>query len=171
MRIIALAAVALVCVLANASVAVAESPNTPSRSNLARAARGDALRATARKWETLVGLSRARTRWSTASRPGYRFWQQRARAVARLAASPPHKRGWLCIHRFEGSWSDSGDPYWGGLQMDRGFMATYAPRSLLRRGYANSWTPLEQMWVAERAHRSGRGYGPWPNTARYCGLL
>ena len=34
------------------------------------------------------------------------------------------------------------------------------------RGWANRWTALEQMWVAERAHRSGRGYGPWPNTAR-----
>ena len=55
--------------------------------------------------------------------------------------------------------------------MDRSFMSSYAPASLLRRGYANSWTPLEQMWVAERAYRSGRGFGPWPNTARMCGLL
>ena len=91
--------------------------------------------------------------------------------VRRLAARPPHRRGWLCIHHFEGSWRDGNDPYWGGLQMDRGFMRSYAPRLLLRRGWANRWTPLEQMWVAERAHRSGRGYGPWPNTARYCGLL
>jgi hypothetical protein len=27
------------------------------------------------------------------------------------------------------------------------------------------------MWAAERAHRSGRGFYPWPNTARYCGLI
>jgi hypothetical protein len=27
------------------------------------------------------------------------------------------------------------------------------------------------MWVAERAHRSGRGFYPWPNTARHCGLI
>jgi len=27
------------------------------------------------------------------------------------------------------------------------------------------------MWVAERAHRAGRGFTPWPNTARSCGLL
>jgi hypothetical protein len=26
------------------------------------------------------------------------------------------------------------------------------------------------MWVAERAYRT-RGYWPWPNTARYCGLI
>ena len=49
-------------------------------------------------------------------------------------------------------------------------MHTYAPRFLLRKGLADRWTALEQMWVAERAHRSGRGYGPWPNTARSCGL-
>ena len=99
------------------------------------------------------------------------LWQRRAAAAQRRAEKPPHLRQFLCIHRFEGSWSDSGDPYWGGLQMDRGFMHTYAPRSLLRKGLANRWTALEQMWVAERAHRSGRGYGPWPNTARSCGLL
>ena len=34
---------------------------------------------------------------------------------------------------------------------------------------ADHWTPIEQMWVAERAYRSGRGFYPWPNTARYCG--
>jgi hypothetical protein len=55
--------------------------------------------------------------------------------------------------------------------MDRGFMEGYAPHHLLRRGWANHWSPLEQMWVAERAYRSGRGFYAWPNTARACGLL
>ncbi len=55
--------------------------------------------------------------------------------------------------------------------MDRGFMRSYAPAVLLRRGWADRWNPLEQMWVAERAHRSGRGFYPWPNTARMCGLI
>jgi hypothetical protein len=50
-------------------------------------------------------------------------------------------------------------------------MRSYAARDLLRRGWANNWSPLEQMWVAERAYRSGRGFYPWPNTARYCGLI
>jgi hypothetical protein len=77
----------------------------------------------------------------------------------------------MCIHRYEGSWRDSGDPYWGGLQMDRGFMLRYAAPVLLRRGWANHWSPLAQMWVAERAFRSGRGFYPWPNTARICGLI
>ncbi len=49
--------------------------------------------------------------------------------------------------------------------------ASTAPELLRRKGTADRWTPVEQMWVAERAHRSGRGFYPWPNTARYCGLI
>ena len=84
---------------------------------------------------------------------------------------PPHYHQWLCIHHYEGSWTDTGDPYWGGLQMDRGFMYSYG-RDMLRRygGFANRWPPLAQMWVAERAWRT-RGFYPWPNTARMCGLI
>lgn len=83
---------------------------------------------------------------------------------------PPHYSAWLCIHSHEGSWTDTGDPYWGGLQMDQNFMNAYAPPHLLRRGWANTWSPLEQMWVAENAYRT-RGFYPWPNTARMCGLI
>ena len=93
----------------------------------------------------------------------------------RFLFPPPHHSGWLCIHSYEGSWQDPNDPFWGGLQMDRSFMRSYAPsyplRNLLRIGFADRWTPLEQEWVAEFAYNSGRGYTPWPNTARYCGLL
>ncbi|HMH46913.1 MAG TPA: hypothetical protein VK538_04295 [Solirubrobacteraceae bacterium] len=99
------------------------------------------------------------------------LWVAAAGRAYLRAIQPPHKSAWLCIHRYEGSWSDSGDPYWGGLQMDRGFMSGYAPRYLLSRGLANHWSPLEQMWVAERAFRSGRGFYAWPNTARFCGLI
>jgi hypothetical protein len=131
------------------------------------------LRSTVLRWQAVIG-TRRRSSFSAArleTPHALRYWRNQVRYITRLAAHPPHKGGWLCIHHYEGSWSDSGDPYWGGLQMDRGFMRTYAPRVLLRRGWANRWTPLEQMWVAERAHRSGRGYWPWPNTARYCGLM
>lgn len=82
----------------------------------------------------------------------------------------PHLSAWLCIHSHEGAWTDSGDPYWGGLQMDRAFMSAYATRRLLARGWANVWSPREQMWVAERAWRV-RGFSPWPTTAAMCGLL
>jgi hypothetical protein len=87
------------------------------------------------------------------------------------AQNPPHRRQWLCIHRYEGAWTDPNPPYFGGLQMDYSFMATYGRHLLRTKGTANHWTPLEQMWVAERAHRAGRGFYPWPNTARYCGLI
>jgi hypothetical protein len=55
--------------------------------------------------------------------------------------------------------------------MDVQFQRTYAPGLFSLKGTADHWTPLEQMWVAERAHRAGRGFYPWPNTARYCGLI
>jgi hypothetical protein len=129
------------------------------------------LRGAAWRWQALMGVRRAKSYASLRSPRALRYWSGQARRSRWLAAHPPHKSAWLCIHRFEGSWSDSGDPYWGGLQMDRGFMLTYAPSTLLRRGWANRWTPVEQMWVAERAMRSGRGYSPWPNTARFCGLI
>jgi hypothetical protein len=79
---------------------------------------------------------------------------------------------WTCIHRHEGSWTDSGSPYWGGLQMDIGFQTTYGSDMIAKyHGYANVWHPYDQMIVAQRAYRSGRGYYPWPNTARACGLI
>jgi hypothetical protein len=99
-------------------------------------------------------------------------WRKRAVAVKRrFTAGPRHRRGWTCIHRYEGEWSDDGSPYYGGLQMDIGFQQHYGGMLLRAKGTADNWTPLEQMWVAERAYRSGRGFYPWPNAARYCGLI
>jgi hypothetical protein len=129
------------------------------------------LRDTTWRWQILIGRRRTHSAAPLNTRRALLYWRRHVRYVRKVAARPPHRRGWLCIHRFEASWGDGSDPYWGGLQMDRGFMQSYAPRVLLRRGWADRWTALEQMWVAERAHRSGRGYGPWPNTARHCGLL
>lgn len=79
---------------------------------------------------------------------------------------------WTCIHRGEGSWpANTGNGYFGGLQMDRSFMLTYG-RDKVRQygGWAHLWSPRDQMVVAQRAWRT-RGYHPWPNTARACGLL
>lgn len=77
---------------------------------------------------------------------------------------------WVCIHRHEAAWNDDGDPYWGGLQMDRDFMRTYGSDMIARHhgGLADTWTPAEQIVVAERAYVSGRGFGPWPNTRIPC---
>jgi hypothetical protein len=128
-------------------------------------------RARAWRWQRLTGARLSRGSASPATVRVLQFWVATARRAQVRALHPPHKQAWLCLHRYEGSWSDSGDPYWGGLQMDRGFMSEYAPHYLLRRGYADRWSPLEQMWVAERAYRSGRGFSAWPNTARLCGVL
>ena len=48
---------------------------------------------------------------------------------------------WVCIHRHEAAWNDRGDPYWGGLQMDRGFMRAYGARHDQRATTAASPTP------------------------------
>jgi hypothetical protein len=102
----------------------------------------------------------------------HKVWRKRAVvAQKRFLRGPAHKSAWLCIHRYEGAWSDGGSPYYGGLQMDISFQASYGGILLASKGTADNWTPLEQMWVAERAFRSGRGFYPWPNTARYCGLI
>lgn len=80
-------------------------------------------------------------------------------------------RGFICIHGHEGAWNDPNAPYYGGLQMDLGFQRAYGPELLASKGTADRWTPAEQIAVAIRAYKSGRGWHPWPNTARYCGLL
>jgi hypothetical protein len=106
---------------------------------------------------------------------------------------------WKCIHRYErdrrypaGSakaWAThTGNGYYGGLQMDIEFQRTHGLDLLRAKGTADRWTDREQMMVAERARRGlrtsldengkvyiwqdkPRGYNPWPNTARSCGLL
>jgi hypothetical protein len=55
------------------------------------------------------------------------LWKRRAVRARRTAHSPPHKAGWLCIHRHEGRWNDPNAPYYGGLQMDIAFQRTYGP--------------------------------------------
>jgi hypothetical protein len=98
-----------------------------------------------------------------------RTWRHREHTAWWRAIHPPHLAAWMCIHRYEGSWTDSGGPYWGGLQMDFGFQATYGGWLLRHKGTADHWSPLEQIWVAVRASHA-RGFSPWPNTARFCGV-
>jgi Transglycosylase-like domain len=95
----------------------------------------------------------------------------RAQARRPLRLRLERFEAWVCIHRHEAAWDDSGDPYWGGLQMDRGFMRAYGGDMIRRHrgGLADTWTPAEQIVVAERAYAS-RGFAPWPQTARSCGV-
>jgi hypothetical protein len=88
----------------------------------------------------------------------------------------PRLSGWLleaftCIHGNEGAWnSNTGNGYYGGLQMDIDFQRNYGMEYLHRWGTADNWPIWAQLHAALRAYSSGLGFGPWPNTARYCGL-
>jgi Transglycosylase-like domain len=112
-----------------------------------------------------------------------RLWQVRSAAAAldvAVHAQPRPDTGipdrlrqaFLCIHSYEGAWtSNTGNGYYGGLQMDWGFMRTYGPEFVRQWGSADNWPVDAQLVAAARAHASGRGFTPWPNTARACGLL
>jgi resuscitation-promoting factor RpfA len=82
----------------------------------------------------------------------------------------------MCIASHEagpehGGWrANTGNGYYGGLQMDRSFQQAYAPDLYRAKGTADNWSPEEQIRAAARAVRA-RGFTPWPNTARMCGLL
>jgi hypothetical protein len=164
------------------STAVAAA--TPTRADRRAEARAAArwrrhirsLRAGARRWLTVMhgrppaGGSRGLTSRSLKRLQQLaKMWQHREHRAWWHANHPPALRGWLCIHHYEGSWTDSGSPYWGGLQMDYSFQARYGGWLLRHKGTADHWSSLEQIWVAVRAWRE-RGFSPWPNTAHYCGM-
>lgn len=102
-----------------------------------------------------------------------RHWRHRARTARthyRTWFSSTYAK-WSCIHGGEGAWnSNTGNGYYGGLQMDISFQRSYGPE-FLRFGYADEWPVWSQLIAAERAYYSGRGFYPWPNTARACGLI
>ncbi len=78
----------------------------------------------------------------------------------------------MCIHHYEGAWnSNTGNGYYGGLQMNAFFMQRYGGDFMTRWGTADRWPAWAQIAAAVRAYQSGRGFWPWPNTARACGLL
>jgi hypothetical protein len=113
-----------------------------------------------------------------------RLWQRRSaqaalavalhahRAVRRPAVPVWLERAFLCIHRYEAAWdANTGNGYYGGLQMDVSFQAHYGGPYLARYGTADRWPAWAQVAAAARAYRAGRGFWPWPNTARACGLI
>jgi hypothetical protein len=130
------------------------------------------------RWQGVMSVPKSRYAASAETSPSLSYrrmilglWTARANTAQRLAQHPPRLKDWLCIHHYEGAWNDPNAPYYGGLQMDWSFMQAYGPELLKTKGTADHWTPLEQIWVAERAYESGRGFYPWPNTARWCGLI
>jgi hypothetical protein len=151
--------------------------DTPRTRDLKR--RAIWLKLVARKLSKLTQHPRptvSRTRGDFDSLLRYRLWRRdawriRAERARFRAHHPPHLAEWRCIHRWEGSWTDPNSPYYGGLQMDLAFQRAYGPRLLRHKGTAHHWAPYEPMWVAERALKAGRGFHPWPLTARRCGLI
>jgi Transglycosylase-like domain len=104
----------------------------------------------------------------------------RRRRRVPLSVRIPRWREWHCIAHFESTsfWAmspttdpPSGGAYWGGLQMDMQFMHSYGEDMIRRHagGLADTWTPAEQITVANRAWQT-RGFAPWPTTSRECGL-
>jgi hypothetical protein len=128
-------------------------------------------------WQRVTGKPRTQTAGRTLAAMAVpdlertvKRWAKRARAAHRVAQHPPHMQAFMCIHRFEGAWNDVGGPYWGGLQMSLTFQERYGGWLYRTKGTADHWTPLEQIWTAEKALKT-RGFWPWPNTARLCGLI
>jgi hypothetical protein len=76
-----------------------------------------------------------------------------------------------CVHRHESiRWeAATGNGYYGGMQADLGFQRAYAPDHLARWGTANNWPWWAQLEMAYRGWLF-RGWQPWPNTSRVCGL-
>lgn len=101
------------------------------------------------------------------------YWHARAERAKTLATIPAGlKSDLLCIHSYEGSWTAyNAAGYYGGLQADWNFMRAYG-RTFLRLHHgrdARFWSPTEQLHMAWKGYKA-RGFSPWPNTARDCGL-
>lgn len=109
-------------------------------------------------------------RWATISLRVASKNLRKLTRVARRGISGSDIHIWMCIHSYEGAWNDPNAPYWGGLQMDLTFQQTYGGNFMKRWGTADHWPIWAQIAAARRARDSGRGYSPWPNTARYCGV-
>jgi hypothetical protein len=151
-------------------VVVAAGQSADRRTLLAQTAR---YRAQARHLQALMRLPRTAPAPLQGTLAELVLWRSRASAARLRAAHPPHLDQWLCIHSHEAGWTnhDTGrNGHYGGLQMSMDFMRGYGPELFTAKGTADRWTPVEQMWVAERAWQV-RGFSPWPTTARMCGLL
>lgn len=167
-----------------AIAAIADPAPTPAATRaLAPVEEINTYRTATWRWQQLIGAPRTPSAFTErrTTDPAYAawvrdLWRNRLAKAYRRAANPPHRAAWQCIHRYERSpaqgWrTNTGNGYYGGLQMDISFQRSYGPDLLSRKGTADRWSSIEQMWVAERAYRAGRGFYPWPNTARYCGLI
>ena len=125
----------------------------------------------AKRLRLLGMMTKARNRWKAlaerlrAGSPRHPLTVgQRSRVSP--SASIPHESGWLCIHSREGAWNaNTGNGFYGGLQMTYGWMGLVTRADLL--------SPAQQMRAAETGYRRS-GYsdswmrGQWPNTYPPC---
>ena len=155
------------------------SPRSPGvRGHCPSARRGLVwYRAASARWYRQMGARRLSVA-AKSSRPcriiRYEAKRERLRArVARLNFEGWYRQTyerWRCVHEREGAWNDPHAPYWGGVQMDMSYQRAYGREFLRRWGTADRWPIWAQLVAAERGRRE-RGWQPWPNTARECGLL
>ena len=77
-----------------------------------------------------------------------------------------------CVSSREGGLTSlsPGGTYAGKWQMDASFERAYGAYFVKRWGRAYNWPEWAQDVAAYRGY-SARGWWPWPNTARTCGLL
>lgn len=140
----------------------------------------DFYRAATWRWQSQMAAPKTRSNYAekqSHSTAYLHYLTDRWRARAHTARSTYRSwfsniyAKWACIHGGEGAWnSNTGNGYYGGLQMDLSFQRSYGAE-FFRFGFAHRWPVWAQLIAAERAYKSGRGFYPWPNTARACGLI
>lgn len=145
-------------------------------------------RGVTRKWEHKLGREPSKSNFNASKVKSCQYvvwvahtWQRRAASARESFAAYLKKQrelpsslveSFACIHRYEGAWNaNTGNGYYGGLQMDLTFQSLYGAEFMARWGTADKWPVWAQLKAAIRAHQSGRGFYPWPNTARACGLI
>jgi hypothetical protein len=100
------------------------------------------------------------------------FWLASASRAARASSPTALWAAFECVHSYEGAWNaNTGNGFYGGLQENWDFMRTYGNEYLRAWGTADHWPPAIQIATAIRAYLSGRGFSPWPVSARLCGLI
>jgi hypothetical protein len=133
-------------------------------------------------WQRVTGARLWPTRYLEQRYPDLEYrrwvlelWRGRALRAKSRALRLPNRDRWLCIFRYErnpaqGWHTYTGNGFYGGLQMDLRFQQRYGLWLLRRKGPAHRWTPVEQIWVAERGRRL-QGWYAWANAASACGLI
>jgi hypothetical protein len=105
-------------------------------------------------------------------------WQSKLEKVVAAESecwSAPWPEWWLAqataVHSCEGAWNaNTGNGYYGGMQMDMNFMSAYGGEFLARWGTADNWPIWAQLTAAYRGWQA-RGWQPWPTCAANAGLL